>query len=49
MAVVVVGDTIGEDFYGGTNAGPIASAILKKYFEKKNAPTRPLLLPRKAL
>ena len=48
MAVVVVGDTIGEDFYGGTNAGPIASAILKKYFEKKNAPTRPLLLPRKA-
>jgi penicillin-binding protein 2 len=38
IAVMIEGDTIGETFYGGVNSGPIASAILKKYFEKKNRP-----------
>ena len=35
IAVALVGDTPGEEFGGGRNAGPVASAILKKYFEKK--------------
>ncbi len=38
IAIVQEGDTIGEEFGGGRNSGPVASAILKKYFEKKNAP-----------
>lgn len=36
IAVALEGDTPGEEFGGGRNAGPVASAILKKYFEKKN-------------
>lgn len=38
MAVIMEGDTIGENFGGGTNAGPVAAMILRKYFEKKNHP-----------
>ena len=37
MAVVVEGENIGENFGGGTYAIPVASAVLKKYFEKKTA------------
>ncbi len=40
MAVVVEGENIvsgGESFGGGTYAIPIASAVIKKYFEKKAA------------
>ena len=35
MAVVVEGENIGENFGGGTYALPVASAVMKKYFEKK--------------
>lgn len=38
IAVMLEGDTIGENFGGGANAAPVASAVLKKYFEKKNRP-----------
>lgn len=37
-AVVIEGDTIGENFGGNRYAAPVADAILKKYFEKKNQP-----------
>jgi penicillin-binding protein 2 len=37
MAVVVEGENIGENFGGGTYALPVASAVMKKYFEKKAA------------
>jgi penicillin-binding protein 2 len=43
LAVMIEGDTLGETFGGGTNAGPVASTILKKYFEKKNRPTSTVL------
>jgi penicillin-binding protein 2 len=36
VAVVVEGENIGEEFGGGMNAMPVASAVLKKYFEKKS-------------
>jgi penicillin-binding protein 2 len=45
MAVMVVGDTIGEDFYGGRNAGPIVSAVLKRYFEQRSDPAPRLVVP----
>lgn len=38
VAVAVQGDTPGETYGGGRNAGPIAQAVLKKYFEKKRNP-----------
>jgi penicillin-binding protein 2 len=41
VAVAVEGDTPGEDFYGGAYAAPIASAVLRKYFQKKVATARP--------
>ncbi|MSU23011.1 MAG: peptidoglycan glycosyltransferase [Opitutus sp.] len=44
MAVAIEGDTIGEEFGGGFHAGPVASAVLKKYFAQKNRPA-PLLPP----
>jgi penicillin-binding protein 2 len=47
IAVAVEGDTAGEDYYGGTYAAPIANAILRKYFAKKNNLTRPLMPPLK--
>jgi len=37
IAVAVEGDVPGETFAGGRYAVPVASAILKKYFEKKRA------------
>lgn len=43
IAVVAEGEILGEAYAGGTYAAPVASAILKKYFEKKNRPaTAPL-------
>ena len=41
VAVAIVGDTPGEEFGGGRNAGPVAASIMKKYFEKKNRPALP--------
>lgn len=41
IAVVLQGDTIGETFGGGLNAAPVANQIVRKYFEKKNAPAVP--------
>lgn len=38
IAVMLEGDTIGEEFGGGANAGPIAANILKKYFDKQAHP-----------
>jgi penicillin-binding protein 2 len=37
IAISLEGDTIGENYGGGLNAAPVANAIIKKYFEKKNA------------
>jgi penicillin-binding protein 2 len=39
MAVMIQGDTIGEDFYGGRNAGPVVSAVMKKYFAQQSNPS----------
>lgn len=47
IAVMLEGDEPGE-YGGGRNAAPVAQAILKKYFEKKAHPTKPLLPPAKA-
>lgn len=35
IAVMVEGETIGEEFGGGRQAAPVAAMIMKKYFEKK--------------
>jgi penicillin-binding protein 2 len=35
MAVMIEGDTIGENFGGGMHAAPVAAAVIKKYFEKQ--------------
>jgi penicillin-binding protein 2 len=35
-AVAIEGDTLGENFGGAHYAGPVAAAVLKKYFEKQN-------------
>lgn len=45
IAVMLEGDTPGENFGGGRYAAPIASAILKKYFEKKAHPGATLIAP----
>ena len=45
MAVVIEGDTIGENFGGGRHAAPVAAAVIKKYFEKKTAPSGPTISP----
>lgn len=37
MAVMIEGDTAGETVGGGLYAAPIAGAVLKRYFEKKNS------------
>ncbi|MFY9924251.1 MAG: penicillin-binding transpeptidase domain-containing protein [Opitutaceae bacterium] len=37
IAVAVDGTVAGEDFNGGIYSAPIASAILRKYFEKRHA------------
>lgn len=38
IAVALEGDTIGETYGGGLNAAPVANTIIRKYWEKKNAP-----------
>ena len=48
IAVALEGDTPGEEFGGGRKASPVASAILKKYFEKKNRAVMPAFQPFKA-
>ncbi len=48
IAVALEGDTPGEEFGGGRKASPVASAILKKYFEKKNRAVTPAFQPFKA-
>ena len=45
IAVMVEGDTIGEETSGGLYAAPIAAEVLKKYFEKKQNPGRPIVSP----
>jgi penicillin-binding protein 2 len=45
MAVMIVGDTIGEDFYGGRHAGPVVSAVLKRYFAQRADPTPRIIAP----
>jgi len=37
IAVMIQGETLGENFGGGTYAMPVAQAILQKYFEKQQA------------
>lgn len=41
MAVMVEGDTIGENFAGGSKAGPIAAKIVRRYLDKKRASAAP--------
>jgi penicillin-binding protein 2 len=48
MAVMIEGDTPGEEFGGGFHAAPVASAVLKKYFAKKALAKSPLAKPFKA-
>ena len=36
VAVMIVGDTVGESFEGSRHAAPVAASILKTYFEKKS-------------
>ncbi|MSU66574.1 MAG: peptidoglycan glycosyltransferase [Opitutus sp.] len=47
MAVMIEGQTIGEELGGGLAAAPVAAQVLKKYFEKRNNPTRPMMAPLK--
>jgi penicillin-binding protein 2 len=46
IAVAVQGDTPGETYGGGRNAGPIAQAVLRKYFDKKQNPPAVIALPK---
>ena len=48
VAVAIRSDVPGEAYGGGRYAAPVANAVLKKYFEKKNHPTTPLFTPFKA-
>jgi len=48
MAVAIEGDTLGENFGGGDHALPVAATVLKKYFEKKAGPTKPVRAPLKS-
>lgn len=43
VAVMLEGDTPGEEYGGGRYAAPLANAVLKKYFEKKSRPPGQLL------
>ncbi len=45
VAIAIEGDTPGETFGGGEHAAPIADAVLKKYFEKKNRAASPAASP----
>jgi penicillin-binding protein 2 len=40
---MIEGDTPGEETAGGLYAGPVAQAILKKWWEKKQRPAKPAL------
>ncbi len=42
MAIAIEGDTPGEEVGGGIYAVPVAYAVLKKWWEKKNATPSPL-------
>ncbi len=46
VAVAVQGDTPGENYGGGRYAAPIAQAVLRKYFEKKQNPSAFIALPK---
>ncbi len=46
IAVMIEGDTPGEDYGGGQNAAPVAAQILKTYFDKKAHPA--LFVPAKS-
>jgi penicillin-binding protein 2 len=35
LAVAIYGEDAGEEYAGGEHAAPVASAVLRKYFEKK--------------
>lgn len=48
IAVVIEGDTAGEEFGGGLYAAPVASRIMQEYFRKKNNPAQPAIQPFKA-
>jgi penicillin-binding protein 2 len=48
VAVAIRSDVPGEGYGGGRYAAPVANAVLKKYFEKKNRPNPPLFTPFKA-
>jgi penicillin-binding protein 2 len=48
IAVMLEGDVAGENYGGGRYASPVASAILKKYFEKKAHPNSLLIAPIKS-
>lgn len=48
IAVVIEGDTAGEEFGGGLYAAPVASRILQEYFRKKHNPAQPLIQPFKS-
>jgi penicillin-binding protein 2 len=48
IAVVIEGDTAGEEFGGGLYAAPVASRIMQEYFRKKTNPAKPALQPFKA-
>ncbi|MCC6414917.1 MAG: peptidoglycan glycosyltransferase [Opitutaceae bacterium] len=45
VAVVIEGDTAGEEFGGGLYAAPVASRILQEYFRKKNSSPQPAIQP----
>lgn len=45
VAVAIMGETAGEETSGGRYAAPVASAILRKYFEKKNQARIPKITP----
>jgi penicillin-binding protein 2 len=48
IAVMLEGDTPGEEFGGGRHSAPVAAAIVKKYFEKKKGAVSPVFRPLKS-
>ena len=47
IAVMIEGETLGEEFGGGMHSAPVANAIIKKYMEKKaETPALPALTMR---
>ena len=43
IAVMIEGEVAGEEFGGGRHSAPVAQAILKRYFEKKNNTPKSLM------